>query len=169
MSALHHAQCAQHQYYTVLLACVAVLTDDASVQTLIAKYLATFDAPSRLNMELLRILLPLLSFFLASQLRLASSGDGIVRQQLEQFTEFKCRNTTVCATSQPNKTLRTRSKLQCTLECQRLTQEPATCVGVNYHQQNSECDIFYNSPTLYANYITGCQYIQVRHTDCKIP
>jgi hypothetical protein len=83
-------------------------------------------------------------------------------QQFTQFTQFKCDNIPVCANSQPSKSFSVTSKAQCVLYCQQRRQQPESCVGVNYKDQKSTCEIFNYEVYRFKKNVTGCRYIQVR-------
>ena len=92
------------------------------------------------------------------------SGVGSNVQKFGSFTGLACDGSPVCLESKPNRSLWVGSKVACGLECQK--QQPALCVGVNYRQYQSTCDIFFSTEgiTNSSNFTrnnAGCQYLQV--------
>ena len=83
------------------------------------------------------------------------------RQQFTQFTQFKCDDIPVCAISQPSESFSVVSKAQCVLYCQQRRQQPESCVGVNYKEEESTCEVFNIEVYKFKKNVTGCQYIQV--------
>lgn len=114
------------------------------------------------NMVYRWTVLSLVAFFTLSLMHVDFADGETIQNRNVYFTGIKSDSGLFCATSSPNKTLTVRSKLQCTLQCQQLNQQPNCCVGVNYRQQSNQCDVFFKMPTSYVKNSTGCQYIQVR-------
>jgi hypothetical protein len=104
----------------------------------------------------------LTAFMLSRVLVFSSVGESI--EKLVHFTGFICGNDVICATSQPDKKIKTETAAECAYECTELKQLSASCVGVNYRQQTKQCEIFFSGPTSFASGNTGCQYFQVPPT-----
>ena len=105
--------------------------------------------------------LTFLSVLLLQLLHQSVVGADTNKAQFTLLTQFKCDGVAVCAVSQPNKTMSVTSKAQCVLYCQHQRQQPESCVGINYQDQNNTCDVFYYEVTEFKKSVTGCQYIRV--------
>ena len=94
-------------------------------------------------------------------------GVDITINQFEVFTKLKCENTAVCLKSTPHRSFGVWSEAECVSACQHQNKEPTLCVGVNYLQPKSVCEMFDNDEKITINSAfvkdntSGCQYIHV--------
>jgi len=96
--------------------------------------------------------------YLSISLFFYAFGGEIIQDNFVALTPFICDHAAVCATSNPSRKFAVRFKGQCTFECQH---RPEYCVGVNYLEMDSMCELFTPNPTNFSETVAGCQYIQV--------